>query len=119
MAQNARSPAKPACFVLALAFALPSLSAQACEVRDRERHCPIVLNGQLATSDFTGGVGGQMYALYDTGYGGTAVFVSGGANAGGFARSSGSASASAFARASASAHVFIGTTMGGHGSGHY
>ena len=42
--------------VLILALALPC-AAQAGEDRGHERHAPIVLNGQLHTSDFTGGVG--------------------------------------------------------------
>ena len=42
--------------VLAVALALPC-AARAGEDRGHERHAPIVLNGQLHTSDFTGGVG--------------------------------------------------------------
>ena len=42
--------------VLAVALALPC-AALAGEDRGHERHAPIVLNGQLHTYDFTGGVG--------------------------------------------------------------
>ena len=42
--------------VLAVALALPC-TALAGDDRGHERHTPIVLNGQLHTYDFTGGVG--------------------------------------------------------------
>ena len=42
--------------ILAAALALPC-AALAGEDRGHERHAPIVLNGQLRTGDFSGGVG--------------------------------------------------------------
>ena len=57
--------------VLAVALALPC-AALAGEDRGHDRHAPIVLNGQLHTWDFTGGVGyssGSYMYVQDYSYG--------------------------------------------------
>jgi hypothetical protein len=116
MAQNARIPQKRAYLLLALAFTLPSLAAQACDCPPRHRE-PIVLNGRLDMSGFTGGVG---YGADDGGYMQASVYVAGGANAGAGAFAAARAQAFASAHASASAHGFGGGHMGsGHGMGGY
>jgi drug/metabolite transporter superfamily protein YnfA len=72
MAQNARKPGKLAFVWMVLALTLPAVAAQAGE--NREHRTPLVLNGRLNTSDFTGGVG---YAAYGGSYITTSVYVSG------------------------------------------
>ena len=59
--------------ILAVALALPC-AVLAGEDRGHERHAPIVLNGQLRTSDFTGGVGyssGSTMYMQGYSYGGS------------------------------------------------
>ena len=79
LAQNTRAvhSSKRVNLLLALVFALPCIAAQAAEVRGREAREPIVLNGQLRTSDFTGGVGRP---VYDAGYGQASVYFAGTSN---------------------------------------
>ncbi len=103
MAQNAQSPAKRAILVAVLALTLPGVAAQACE--HRGHHAPLVLNGHLSTSDFTGGVG---YGAGDGYYIQTSVYVAGGA----------SAASSAGAFAFAHAHAFAAASAGRGGFGH-
>lgn len=95
--------------ILAVALALPC-AALAGEGRDyHERHAPIVLNGQLHTGDFTGGVGyasgGTYYYMQGYSYGGG---TSGSASFTASQSFVAGARASAFAAASAAA-----------GSGHH
>src|ERR1700712_5060558 len=100
MAQNARNT-----IFLALALGLAALPARACDCPSRAERAPVVLNGHLNTSDFSGGVG---YGAYDSGYVQSSVYVSGGTYASGYA----AAGAFASARASAFAHA----SSGGHTS---
>ena len=86
--------------VFTAALALPA-AALAGEDRGHARHAPIVLNGQLRTSDFTGGVGyASGGAIYVQGY--SYGFANSGSSS--FAATQGfvaGARASAFASASA------------------
>lgn len=94
--------------VLAVAVALPC-AALAGEDRDHhERHAPIVLNGQLRTSDFTGGVG--------YGWGGTYYYVQGYSYGNGTSGSSSFAAAQGFV-AGARTSAFAAASAGA-GSGH-
>ena len=86
--------------VLAVALTLPC-AALAGEYRGHDRHAPIVLNGQLRTGDFTGGVGYSSGSyMYVQGY----SYGNGTSGSSSFAATQGfvaGARASAFASASA------------------
>ena len=118
MAQNARTLAKRACCLAALIFTIPCLAAQAGEVHQHNVQVPIVLNGQLRTYDFTGGVG---YGAYDAGYVQSSVYVSGGSGSafsatGAFlAAARAQASGGASGGSSASAHAFAAASASGSG----
>jgi hypothetical protein len=99
---------------LAACISLTAVSASAhepCGCRER-----LVLNGQLNTADFDGGVGDR-FGGGGAIYGGTTVMVYGNASAGGSAFAA--AHASAYARASVSTHIGGGAHGGAsHGGGH-